>query len=98
MDQRKRWYTIVELSKTDPHTYRDFEGLAEPDKVIETVKDIAMPLNDMQRDIVLNIVYEYVDEGTGEMPSEDLLYMIAHTVHELTTCPRWMKTGIVWEK
>jgi hypothetical protein len=76
--------------------YRDFAGLSEPDNVIAKVRDISMPLSDAQRDIVLNIAYEYVDEGTGEMPSEDLLYMIAHTVIELTTCPYWMRTGIVW--
>jgi len=98
MDQRKRWYTIVELSKTEPHTYRDFEGLAEPDKVIETVKDYKeiYELNDFQCDLMANLVYEYVDEGTGELPRAKELFVYAHTIKELTTTKEWVKTGIVW--
>ena len=99
MTENKRWNMIEELHKA-PLSYRDFEGLADPDKVIDTVMDLkwVYDLNDFQCDVMANLVYEYVDEGTGELPSHDELLMLAHAIKELTTTREWTKTGIIWSE
>ena len=94
--ENKRWNMIEELHKA-PLSYRDFEGLSDPNNAIAAVWDLSMDLNDFQKDVLLNLVYEYVDEGTGELPNEDMMYTLAHVVKELTTTREWTKTGIVWQ-
>jgi len=95
-----RWNIFEEMNKLvagQNYTYRDFEGLTEPDNAIGAVQDLSTDLNDFQKDILLNLVYEYVDEGTGELPSEDMLYVLANAVKEITTTREWVRTGIVWK-
>jgi hypothetical protein len=93
---KERWNLITEMVRT-PWTFRDFEGLAGSGNVIGAVQDLSMDLNDFQKDVLLNLLYEYVDEGTGELPDEDTLYVLANVVKELTTTREWSRTGIVWK-
>ena len=95
----ERWNMIEEMVKT-PWTFRDFEGLSEPDKVIEVVKACQeiYELNEFQCDVLANLVYEYVDEGPGHLPQPEEMSVFAHTIKELTTTREWTKTGIVWNK
>ena len=90
---------IEELHKA-PLSYRDFEGLSDPDKVIDLVVAYRgiYKLNEFQCDVMANLVYEYVDEGTGELPSKAELHIFAHTIKELTTTREWTRTGIIWNK